>query len=171
MPLEMARASYFVSEEELRAAVRRLGDFSIPYLAAEVGLGERATAYRVQKLVAAGIVERTGWGCYAYVEPSGPGAAALADIERRKLLAREELRGNGSRAAPVAGSGARPAPNKEVRKLLSGLAPGASVMTSGSGHYIVETGEGRAVVPSTPSDHRALRNARANLRRIGALEG
>lgn len=170
MPLEMARASYFVSEEELRAAVRRLGDFSIPYLAAEVGLGERATAYRVQKLLAAGIVERTGWGCYAYVEPAGPGAAALADIERRKALARDELRGGGS-SAPVAGSGTRPAPNKEVRKLLSGLASGASVMTSGSGHYIVETREGRAVVPSTPSDHRALRNARANLRRIGALEG
>lgn len=167
MPLDTPRPSYQVPEEALRATVRRLGSFSISHLAAEVGLGERATAYRVRKLVSAGIVRWVRWGRYEYIAPDGPGAAALADIERRKVRASGEMR---AAPGPVAGAGRSSSPNKEVRKLLSSLVPGARVSYSGSGHIIVEAGGGRATIPSTPGDKRALHNARADLRRIGALE-
>lgn len=56
----------------------------------------------------------------------------------------------------------------EVRTLLDAArAAGARVRRTRSGHWQVFAPGGIVIVPSTPSDWRGLRNARAELRRAG----
>jgi hypothetical protein len=47
-------------------------------------------------------------------------------------------------------------------------APGWTVSLTGGGHYRIKPPAGRLLfVPSTPSDWRSIRNARADLRKLG----
>lgn len=61
--------------------------------------------------------------------------------------------------------------NHDILALLKRIKalPGWRVIYRRSGHYLVINPEGeRCFMPSTPSDRRAVLNARAHLRRLGA---
>jgi len=60
--------------------------------------------------------------------------------------------------------------NKDVQQLLRRLRrQGFRVRFGGTGHYRVTRGDQTVTVPATPRNgRRALANAKANLRRIGA---
>lgn len=60
--------------------------------------------------------------------------------------------------------------SREVRQLLDRLSrhPGWSYVLRRSGHYRVAGPRGVYFTGSTPSDSRALRNLRSDLRRMGA---
>lgn len=71
------------------------------------------------------------------------------------------------RRSPVANQ--RKAQNKEVRELLQKLKPGFRYEMGGEHIKVYDGNRLITTVPNTPSDHRSLKNARAKLRREGAI--
>jgi hypothetical protein len=62
--------------------------------------------------------------------------------------------------------------NKDIRRLAKEIrASGYRIERRKSGHYAIVDRHGRlrGVLPSTPSDHRALKNLETQLRRAGVV--
>lgn len=83
---------------------------------------------------------------------------------------RQGLRASKERARRFGANGLGDRMNKSVMKLVKEIrANGYEVEKKKGGHIRVETSEGPIFFPSSPSDHRALKNARSLLRRRGVL--
>lgn len=150
--------------------------FTIGSITEHVPFGEVTVRRAINELERKDIIERVpptspdairGHGrgrmpiTYRYVDPS-----TLPAYDPTKHIASAQ----GTRSEPVAGTGKGTAkPTGEVRSLLrEAIRRGAVVTPTANGHYAVRYG-GRTIttIPSTPSDHRWKRNARAQMRRGG----
>jgi DNA-binding PadR family transcriptional regulator len=103
---------------------------------------------------------------YAYVEPEGGSAARERKATPEALAATLKVPHHG---AAVAGTG-RGMGNtrKDVADLLEAATRAGATIEKGGSHWKVrKDGEVIGTVPSTPSDHRSLLNARAALKRKG----
>ena len=140
------------------------GPFSRAEAARALGRTRPNMVHAFRHLEANGIIERTG------TKRGNAELFAYVPIPAHVAPKQADSRPSTPGSDPVAGTGAVRGPSDPAtRALLRELssAPGVEV-ERGSKHYVVRL-NGRVVgtVTGTPSDHRAVKNARANLRRNG----
>lgn len=135
-----------------------------------LNLGNWQTAKRLlDHFEERGVVQQTGetyrrGALYRYVPPAErPGAEGDAHLRRPTTDAVQGL----VRRAAVAGSGRGTRLKPEVQRLVTAAGRYGFTPEVESGHVKLRRGSELVVMPSTPSDHRALKNARAELRRRG----
>lgn len=150
----------------------RPSPFGLAWVQEAAGLSSRTTQLAINELVRQGIVkelerepgERGGRPrrVFTYHDPRSHAPTKGA----KRKAARKHGR---SSAVPGTGRTQR-ATNSDVAQLLAAVtAQGGKAELSGSGHYLIRDASGAKVgnCPATPSDHRALDNVRAKLRRGG----
>jgi hypothetical protein len=146
-----------------------------PFTAGDVAVAFGKTSGGVkpalQKLERSGILRDAGKRgnakLYEYVPPNGAGAAATRDAATARA---QRKRAAGRGGSPVAATGRATPISRPMAPVLEGLRPDLTVVRAGSGHIKVMDGDAVvATVPSTPSDHRAVKNTRASLKRKGLL--
>jgi biotin operon repressor len=150
------------------------GKRSIPFMCDELGLPRKRADRYIAELCAQGVIKPVGQGNtrgYKYVPiPRQPDAAAKyarAQAKRNGRPEDVEVVRSGS-GTSVAGTGRKARiSDDEVRKLARELQDaGAEVVPDNAGHYAVIHGGHRIdTLPTSPSDHRSVRNARANIRK------
>lgn len=174
---EPARAERGTVDARVRDAAVAFGpgkEFTMDELIIAAGVSKGAAYRSVKKLLNRGVVEKAGtrtsptgagrpWQLYRYVK------AAPDSSLRRKTMpwVGEALQ---APAKAVAGTGNRKRQAKgEVAELLDkAAAAGAQVAKTANGHYkVLSNGKTITVVSGTPSDHRAVKNAKAALKRAG----
>lgn len=134
---------------------------------------------RIRQLEEEGTVTRRGnrqTTRYCYVADSKMGAAAEADVERHQAQMRPEREavvtngrnGHVKRGTPMPLLRAPNVGNKESQELVDACHRAGWVAERGTKHVKVKVPSGRTItIPSTPSDHRSLDNAKAILRSEG----
>lgn len=156
--------------EAIRAA-RTLAEFSVPELAKHLRCSPTAAQRLIDRMTEREIIEFSrvralGVGrparIYSYVPPpatSTPQTASSPGAEHGRRF---------RRAAPAPAATRPRAGDREVDKLVGAAhSQGFAISRTGSGHLRLSKGGESVVVPSTPSDHRSVKNARAALRRAG----
>lgn len=163
----------------VRDVVVKERDMFSPRLVAEKALVTRDTAIAALRILESrGVVTDESptpdMPLFAYSPPKDPGAAAKADMARRKAESAQKT-GNGG-SAPVAGTGKGvKANNPEVQGLIAAAQrEGAVVTHAPNGHFEVKLPESlggkRVLISATPSNARTVMNDRARLRRAGLLK-
>lgn len=155
-----------VTQEEARAWARERGSswWTVSELAENFGVPTSTARGHIRQMAQAGVIEargKTSDRAFRYAPP--PNNAPDERPRGEEQVVATVPRG----PAPT---GKRPrAARKDVEALLSEAEnAGAAISRAGSGHFKIKTREGKTMtVPSTPSDHRSLDNARAQMRRIG----
>jgi hypothetical protein len=148
--------------ERVRDEAIKLGTFTLADLGERLPELAEATLRRwVRRLVDDGSfeVERVGvTNVYAYVEPQTP-----------ELPAATNGHGTRRRRQAVAGTGrSGRAGRSEVRDLIKSVEDqGATVKPVKHGYLIERDGKVITAVPKTASDHRSLKNVRADIKRRG----
>lgn len=148
--------------ERVRDAAIELGTFTFADIRRELpSLSEPTLRRWLGRMVESGHLERERVGTanvYAYVEPEAAPVASPALREARRSL-RSGVPGTGRR---------RLAGRAEVRELVrSAERQGATVREAKHGHIVKRDGEVIAEIPKTASDHRSLRNVKADFKRNG----
>lgn len=170
-----ARAGRGQVDAQVRDAAVAFGPdtpFTMDELVSKAGVS-KGSAYRsVKKLLARGVVEKAGhrpsptgagrpWQLYRYVKtvPDSP-------LRTQKAWIGEALQ---APAKAVAGTGrGRQAKGEVAEPLDKAAAAGAQVAKTANGHYkVLANGNLVTVVAGTPSDHRAIKNAKAQLKKAG----
>jgi hypothetical protein len=172
----IAKANQPPSEEAWRAAVRRLGIFTVSEVAAELGVTS-ATAKRHMDMMAEAdppIVKPDGRlgkaPMYSYIKPTEAGAAF--DIQKlRAVEVAEIVATSRPSSAPVPGTGSHPADviaAAAVRRVVKkAIANGWRLQAKGDGHYSLRKGSAEVGVAGTPKNptgaaaviERMMRNA------------
>ena len=160
-----------------RVLARRMGSFTITEFEEAVGRSRPTVIAIINRLVDQGVIEDSG----LRRKHDGPGRPAVVYQavainarlhERKKRLPPEvEVRHTFTKM-PVVGtgpSGRKPRlANSEVRKLVGIAKSNGCRVQMTANHIKVFAPNGRIVLlPSTPSDHRALLNVRSELRKAG----
>lgn len=148
-------------------------EFTMDELITAAGVSKGAAYRSIKKLLNRGVVEKAGtrtsptgagrpWQLYRYVKyaPDSP-------LRKRMPWVGEALQAPAK--AAVAGTGRSRQAKGEVAELLDkAAAAGAQVAKTANGHYkVLANGKTITVVSGTPSDHRAVKNAKAKLKRAG----
>ena len=160
--------------EQMRDAARELSRFTAKDLREATNVSYGTAKNYIDKMIAAEMIEIIGYSTvgkgrsilYRYIKPteSGPGNPSVP------LESYPKTGMSGKRATRSAVIGpARPrSSNKDLDTMLRSVASqGARLERTASGHIRVITSSGSIIVPSTPSDSRGIKNARADMRRIG----
>jgi DNA-binding transcriptional ArsR family regulator len=152
--------------EVVRDTAVRLGTFTFAEIWAELpDLAEPSLRRWLNRLVDDGVlsVERVGTSnLYAYEDAPN---TSPTHKPRGEIIPTVVPR---SRGSVVEGNGARRIARREVRELVEAAqAQGADIRLQKHGYAIVVNGETITSVPRTPSDHRSLKNVRAELKRAG----
>lgn len=145
-------------------AGKREEGFSAPDLAKELDCGVISLQTRANELVERGVLTRAVEAqsetkgrppfVYRWVKP----VAGRQPKQAEKSAARRVL--------PVAGSGRPMKLQKDVSRIVDAVEmAGGSASVRGSGHVLLRLGGKSVTLPSTPSDHRSLLNARAQVKR------
>jgi len=174
LPSDPRRASLQSDDIEaiVRDRVRQIdGEFTADGIAEDFPLHVEAMRVYLNRLVKRGALtyRKQGHGkdhhkrIYHYTPPR----KRVVNRPKRKTP-EQELMGRRQRGGKVASSRAHTVRNKDVADLLEAITAAGGEIVKGSRHWKVRF-EGNVIgtVPTSPSDHRALKNARANLRRAG----
>jgi CTP-dependent riboflavin kinase len=149
--------------ERVRDAAIGLGTFTLADVRRELpSLSEPTLRRWLGKMVEDGHLERERVGTanvYAYVEPEAAPVASPALREARRSL------GSG---VPGTGRKRLAGGRAEVRQLVRAAErQGATVRQAKHGHLVKRDGEVITGIPKTASDHRSLRNVKADFKRKG----
>lgn len=164
------------SQDDPRVVARRLGSFTATELADALGRSRVTAVSIIRRLVELGVIRDTGLrqrhegpGRPAPVFEAVPIVAVSRPRDRRPPPEVEVVKGGFKPRGPATGGKGRRIQNRDVRQLLDkAKAHGCQIEHTNSSHIRILTPKGGTVIlPSTPSDHRALLNARAELRRSG----
>lgn len=130
----------------------------------------------LNRLLELGVIERRGGGRntrYRYSPKTDPGHGAVIDAMRnRKRPEDEAVETNGHlkphRGAPISGLAGVNVGNKEMQEVIDACQRAGWVAESGAKHVKVKVPSGRTItLPKTPSDHRSIKNTKAQLRAEG----
>lgn len=170
-----ARAGRGQVDAQVRDAAVAFGpdqEFTMDELYRAAGVSKGAAYRSMRKLLARGVVEKAGsrrsptgagrpWQLYRYVK-----VAPESALRAQRARVSEAIQ---APAKAVAGTGRARQAKGEVADLLDkAAAAGAQVAKTANGHYkVLANGKTITVVSGTPSDHRAVKNAKAALKRAG----
>lgn len=160
---------------DARHVARKLGSFTTSELQAKLAVSRVTAAREVQKMLDHGTIRDTklrrkhdGPGRPAPVYEYVQAPATITSRPRQTPVELEAIK-----TIPTAKGGHRKRrriTNPEIRKLVAACRSAGCRINenAGSGHIVVYTPSGGIVnLPFTPSDHRAVRNCRAELKRAG----
>lgn len=161
--------------ERSKTAVKVMGrDWTTTDLSKRLGVHQVTASRIIKSLLAQEWIEQTGpkatggpHKARTYTYSPAPEVRNLRNPDPPEVTGRGAI--NGGRGAPVVGTGKQAAIRGDVGKLVDTLRKQGWICERTGGNHIRATKGGqRAIFPATPSDHRALANARAELRRKGA---
>ncbi len=160
-----------LTPQEVRDAIREIGPFTVADLAGRLGVSHGHARVLIKRHAERGMIRRDGSQLVGRGRPrhmwvfQKPAEARTVPAPK-PVPARGRRPGAGSQ--PVAGTAKPGAGRKDTGRLLAAARRHGCQVSRGGKHFKVRTPSGQlVVVAAAPSDHRALANARADLRRSG----